>query len=183
MIRSIHVHGSPVLRQQADEVPRDHADLPQLLADMYETMYASGGIGLAAPQVGVPLRLFVVDLSPYADEEPALLDMKKVFINPEIYDESDEEVLMNEGCLSIPGLTEDVYRPEKIRLRWLDENFEPHDAEFDGHASRVIQHEYDHLVGKIYTDHLSMLRRTLLRGRLSAIARGDYTAKYKTKQK
>ena len=183
MIYPVYVYGSPILRKEAEDVAKDYPDLRQLVSDMHDTMRASSGVGLAAPQIGLPLRLFVIDLSPYADEEPKLADSKKAFINPEIYDESDMEVLMSEGCLSLPGMNEDVYRAEKVRLRWMDENFEQHDQEFDGYEARVIQHEYDHLDGKLFVDHLSALRKTMMRNRLSAMSKGKYSAKYKTKQK
>jgi peptide deformylase len=148
---------------------------------MHETMKASSGVGLAAPQIGLALNMFVVDLSPYADDDPALADSKRTFINPEIYWEDETEVAMEEGCLSIPGLNEDVFRPERVRIRWVDERFVPHDAEFGGYEARVIQHEYDHLRGKMFVDRLSPLRRTMLRNRLVAMSKGKYEAAYKTK--
>lgn len=183
MIYPVYVYGSQVLRKDAEMVPEDYPGLKQLAADMHDTMKASNGVGLAAPQIGLLLRMFVIDLSPYADEEPELEHSKRTFINPEIYEEDDVEVLMSEGCLSLPGLNEDVYRPEKIRIRWVDEDFVPHDAQFDGYEARVIQHEYDHLNGKLFVDHLSALRKTMMRNRLSAMSKGKYSAKYKTKQK
>lgn len=183
MIYPVYVYGSPILRDEAKEVPKDYPDLKQLAGDMHDTMRASNGVGLAAPQIGLPLRMFVIDLSPYADEEPRLADSKRTFINPEIYEESDMEVLMSEGCLSLPGLNEDVYRAEKIRIRWMDEDLAEHDEEFDGYEARVIQHEYDHLDGILFVDHLSSLRKTMMRNRLSAMSKGKYSAKYKTKQK
>lgn len=183
MIYPVYIYGSQVLKGEAEDVARDYPDLKQLAADMFETMTASRGVGLAAPQIGKNIRMFVVDLSPYADEYPHLADFKKVFINPEIYWESDMEVLMNEGCLSIPGLNEDVYRPEKIRVRYFDEDFNEHDDEFDGNEARVVQHENDHLDGVLFVDHLSSLRKTLIRGKLNSMSRGKYSAAYKTKQK
>ena len=183
MIYPVYIYGSPILRKEAEEVPADYPDLRQLASDMHDTMRASNGVGLAAPQIGLPLRMFVIDLSPYADEEPRLAESKRAFINPEIYEESDMEVLMSEGCLSLPGLNEDVYRAEKVRVRWLDENLAEHDEEFDGYEARVIQHEYDHLDGKLFVDHLSAIRKTMMRGKLSSMSKGKYTAKYKTKQK
>lgn len=183
MIYPVYVYGSPILRKEAEEVAKDHPELQQLVSDMHDTMRASNGVGLAAPQIGLPLRMFVIDLSPYADEEPRLAESKRTFINPEIYEESDMEVLMSEGCLSLPGLNEDVYRAEKIRIRWVDENFAPHDGEFDGYEARTIQHEYDHLDGKLFVDHLSALRKTMMRGKLASMSKGKYSAKYKTRQK
>lgn len=183
MIYPVYVYGSSVLRKEAEPVAADYPDLKKLIEDMHETMRASNGVGLAAPQIGLPIRIFVIDLSPYADEEPRLADSKRVFINPEIYEESDMEVLMAEGCLSVPGLNEEVYRPEKIKIRWMDENLVEHDQEFDGYEARVIQHEYDHLDGHLFVDHLSALRKTLLRNKLSNMSKGKYTASYKTRQK
>ena len=183
MIYPVYIYGSPVLRKEAEEITADYPGLKQLVSDMHDTMRASNGIGLAAPQIGLPIRVFVIDLAPYAEDEPRLANSKRTFINPEIYDESDVEVLMSEGCLSLPGLNEDVYRPETIRIRWFDENFEAHDEEFDGYEARCIQHEYDHLDGKLFVDHLSTLRKTMMRNRLSSMSKGKYHAAYKTKQK
>lgn len=181
MIYPVYIYGSPVLRREPEEVRRDHPELKKLVADMHETMHASRGVGLAAPQIGLPLRMFVIDLSPYAEDEPELANSKYAFINPEIYWEDEEEVEMEEGCLSIPGLSEDVFRPERVRIRWVDEDFAAHDAEFGGMAARVIQHEYDHLDGTMFVDRLSPLRRTMLRNRLAAMSKGKYEAAYKTK--
>ncbi|MCC8018812.1 MAG: peptide deformylase [Rikenellaceae bacterium] len=181
MVYPIYIYGSSVLREEAAEVERDYPELKKLVQDMFETMYASSGVGLAAPQIGKPLRMFVVDARMYADEEPELADFKRVFINPEIYGESEEEVVMNEGCLSLPGLNEDVQRPEAIRIRWFDEDFKEHDELIEGYAARVVQHEYDHLEGTVFTDHLSPLRKTLIRAKLSAMSKGKVSAKYKTR--
>lgn len=161
---------------------KDYPDLKQLVGDMFETMYASEGVGLAAPQIGKSIRMFVVDTSPFASADPAAADYKRTFINPEIYEESDMEVLMGEGCLSVPGLHEDVYRPEKIRIRYFDENFEERDEELDGWRARVVQHEFDHIEGILFTDNVSPLRKTLLRSKLSSMAKGKYETAYRTKQ-
>lgn len=181
MIYPIHIYGSKVLRGEAAEVAPDYLELKKLVGDMFDTMRSSNGVGLAAPQIGKPLRLFVIDLSPYADEEPRFATLRKVFINPEICESSDEEVLLNEGCLSLPGLNEDVYRPEKIRIRYLDEDFREHDEQLDGFEARVIQHEYDHLDGTLFVDRLSPLRKTMIRNRLLSMSKGKYKASYKTK--
>ncbi|MBE5032812.1 peptide deformylase [Gallalistipes aquisgranensis] len=183
MIFPVYVYGSAVLREPAEEIADRSLITPRFIEDMFETMYSSDGVGLAAPQVGRNLRLFVVDASPNADDDPRLADFKKVFINPEIYERSEEEVLMGEGCLSVPGIHEEVYRPERIRIRYLDENWQEHDEEWDGFAARVIQHEYDHLDGVMFVDRLSPLRKTLLRGKLSSMSKGKYKASYRTKQK
>lgn len=182
MIYPIYVYGSSVLRQEAEEVKKDHPELTKLVEDMFETMYASSGVGLAAPQIGKPLRMFVVDVRMYADDEPELADFRKAFINPEIYEESEDEVVMSEGCLSLPGLNEDVCRPETIRIRYFDQDFNEHDEEITGYAARVVQHEYDHLDGTLFTDHLSPIRKTLVRSKLTAMGKGKFSAKYKTRQ-
>jgi peptide deformylase len=148
---------------------------------MFETMRAADGVGLAAPQVGNNIRLFVIDATPWADDEPELAGFRKAFINPEIYWRSDEEEYYNEGCLSLPGIHEDVLRPVAVRMRYLDENFEPHDEEFGGRPARIIQHEYDHLEGAVFTDRLTPLRRTLLKSKLAGFAKGKYKASYRTK--
>jgi len=181
MIYPIVVYGSPILRRQSVDIDRDYPDLKKLVEDMFLTMYNADGVGLAAPQIGLNIRLFVVDATPWADSEPKLKNFKRAFINARIYERFGDEELFNEGCLSLPGLHEDVMRKTKIKMRYLDENFEEHDEEFDGHAARVIQHEYDHLEGRVFTDHLSSLRKTLLKGKLSAMSKGKYKADYRTK--
>lgn len=183
MIYPIVIYGANVLREECKPVPADYPDLKQLVADMFLTMYEADGVGLAAPQIGKAIRMFVVDCTPWADENPALADFKRAFINPEIYERSEEEELFNEGCLSLPGLHEDVSRPVKIRMRYLDEDFVEHDEEFDGYAARVIQHEYDHLDGKVFTDRLSPLRRNLIRSKLLNFTKGRFKAGYRTRLK
>lgn len=182
MIYPIYIYGSSSLRQEAQDVPKDYPGLRELVADMFASMYEANGVGLAAPQIGKPLRMFTVDVSSYADEEPGLADFRKVFINPEIYWYGDDEVVMGEGCLSLPGLNEDVCRPEQIRIRYVDEDFNEHDELLAGFSARVVQHEYDHLDGVLFTDHLSPLRKTLIRSKLSSMGKGKYSASYKTKQ-
>ena len=137
------------------EVEREYPELEKLVSDMFDTMYASEGVGLAAPQIGKSLRLFVVDTSPFGQYDPSAAGYKRVFVNPEITEESDEEVLMNEGCLSLPGLHEDVYRPEKIRIRYFDERFQEHEEVLEGWPARAVQHEYDHIEGIVFTDRLA----------------------------
>ena len=182
MIYPIYIYGSSVLRDESLELTKDFPELEKLAADMFETMYASDGVGLAAPQIGKSLRMFVVDASPMADMDSSAAGFKRVMINPEIYEESETEVLMGEGCLSLPGIHEDVYRPEVIRVRYFDEHFVEHDEELSGWPARVVQHEYDHIEGMVFTDHLSSLRRTLLRSKLTAMSKGKYSADYRTKQ-
>lgn len=181
MIYPIYVYGSSVLRTESKIIDSDFPELGKLIDDMFETMYSSNGVGLAAPQIGKSIRLFVVDASVYADEEPALEGFKKAFINADIYERFGEDKVWGEGCLSLPGLNEDVIRPSKIKVRYLDENFVEHDCEFEGFAARVIQHEYDHIEQKLFIDHLTPLRKTLIKSKLNAMAKGKYKADYKTK--
>lgn len=181
MIYPIYIYGSPVLRAETEELTNQYPGLPKLIEDMFETMYYADGVGLAAPQIGKNIRLFVVDASPLEDEEPELKDFRKVFINPEIYEVSEEECVRGEGCLSLPGINEDVVRPVSIRIRYQDENFAEHDEEYGGFAARVIQHEYDHLEQTVFTDKVSPLRKTLIRSKLATMSKGKYKAGYKTK--
>ena len=181
MIYPIVIYGSQTLRNKSVDITPDYPELKKLIDDMFLTLDEATGLGLAAPQIGKNIRLFVVDCSPFADEVPELADFRKVFINAEIYERSEQTDLFNEGCLSLPGLHEDVRRPVAIKMRWLDENFVEHDEEFDGYPARVIQHEYDHLEGKVFTDHLSPLRRNLLKGKMTKLANGKYRCAYKTK--
>ncbi len=183
MIYPIYIYGSGILRKECVEIDENYPELPKLIEDMFATMYATEGVGLAAPQIGKDIRLFVVDATPFAEDDPTAKDFKKVFINPEIYEVSEEEVLYNEGCLSVPGIHEDVYRPESIRINYLDENFEEHDEELTGWPARVVQHEYDHLDGIVFTDRLSGLRKTLLRNKLTGMTKGKFSCAYRTKQK
>lgn len=178
MIYPIVIYGDPVLKKRAKPIEKDYPELDKLIADMYETMYAANGVGLAAPQIGKSIRLFVIDGSPMEDEEEIAIGLKKVFINPEIIEESEEEEKFEEGCLSIPGLRENIERPEEITMKYLDENFNPHEETFDGIAARIIQHEYDHLEGILFTDKLSAFKKTLIRSKLNDMAKGYVDAKY-----
>lgn len=181
MIYPIVIYGSQVLRNKSVDITPDYPELKKLIEDMFLTLDEATGLGLAAPQIGKNIRLFVVDCSPFADEVPELADFRKVFINAEIYEHSEETDLFNEGCLSLPGLHEDVRRPVAIKMRYMDENFVEHDELFDGYPARVIQHEYDHLEGQVFTDRLSPLRRNLLKGKMTKLANGKYRCAYKTK--
>lgn len=181
MIYPIVILGGEALRKTSVELTADYPELKKLIEDMFLTMSAADGCGLAAPQIGKNIRLFVVDCSAWGEEDESCVDYRRAFINPEIYEASEETSLFNEGCLSLPGLHEDVRRPVAIRMRYLDENFEPHDELFEGFRARVIQHEYDHLDGKVFTDRLSPLRRQLLKSKLLGFAKGKYRAAYKTK--
>ncbi len=178
----IVAYGDPVLKKKAVEVtPETEPNLKQLIDDMFETMYAARGVGLAAPQVGKSIRLFVIDASPFEDDEPELKDFRKAFINAQILDETGEEWCFNEGCLSIPDVREDVYRKPTIRIAYEDENGQYHEETIKGLAARVVQHEYDHIEGKLFTDKLSPLRKRMLEKRLNDISRGMVKADYKMK--
>lgn len=181
MIYPIVIYGSQVLRNPSTDITPEYPDLKKLIEDMFLTLTEAEGVGLAAPQIGKNIRLFIVDCTPWGEDDPALADYKRVFINAEIYERSEETALFNEGCLSLPGLHEDVRRPVKIRMRYCDENFVEHDEEFSGLPARVIQHEYDHIEGQVFTDHLSPLRRNLIKSKLQKLAGGKYRCSYKTK--
>jgi peptide deformylase len=192
MILPIVAYGDAVLKKEAVEIEQDFLDLKKLIEDMYETMYHAQGVGLAAPQIGKSIRLFVVDGSPFADDideedfEPdpravGIENFKKVFINPIIEEEEGEEWGFHEGCLSIPKIREEVFRKERILISYYDENWEFHEERFDGYAARIIQHEYDHIDGILFTDHLSPLKRRLLTKRLQNISKGDVNVDYKMK--
>jgi peptide deformylase len=194
MILPIVAYGDPVLKRKALPISENYEGLDQLIASMWETMYHAHGVGLAAPQIGKSIRLFVIDGSPFADDEDAtpsdqlvLKTFKKVFINAEMITEEGDDFSFTEGCLSIPDIREDVTRPSVIRLRYLDENFIEHVEEFSGLAARIIQHEYDHIEGILFTDKLSPLKKRLIKGRLDKISRGmvesDYRMKFYTKSK
>ncbi len=183
----IYLYGHPVLRKISTDITPDYADLKELLANMFETMYDSDGVGLAAPQIGRNDRIIVIDASPLAETFPELDGFKKVLINPQLEVLDGDKETRAEGCLSLPGLSENVTRVEHIRLRWLDENFEEHDEEFSGFGARVIQHEYDHLEGKVYIDHISGIRKQLIRSKLNNIAAGkvrpDYPVRFAPRHK
>ncbi|MDD2195953.1 MAG: peptide deformylase [Bacteroidales bacterium] len=181
MIKPVYVYGSSVLRRVAEDITPDYPNLNQLYEDMFETMYQSDGIGLAAPQIGLSIRVFVIDASPLADEHPDMKDFKKIFINAKITERIGNPILFNEGCLSIPNIREDVERPETVTIEYLDENFAPHIEKFEGLAARIIQHEYDHLDGILFTDRVSPIRRQLLKSKLNAIAKGKFSASYRVK--
>jgi peptide deformylase len=185
MILPIVAYGTPVLKKKGKDITPEYPAFEQLLENMWETMYEANGVGLAAPPVGIAIRLFIVDASPFADddeltekEQKQLTGFKKVFINPQI-EESGEEWAFNEGCLSIPDVREDVYRQEEIQIRYWDENFKEHTEQYTGLAARVIQHEYDHIEGVLFTDKLSPLKKRLIKGKLNNIAKGNIDVDYK----
>jgi peptide deformylase len=180
MVYPIVVYGHPVLRKVAADIDRDFSGLKELISDMFETMYHADGLGLAAPQVGKSIRLFVIDGKPAAEDEPAFANFKKAFINARIIDKSGDLVLMSEGCLSIPALREEVNRESHIRITYYDEEWNFHDEVYEGYVARVIQHEYDHLDGIMFTDKVSPLRKRLLKSKLTAISKGKFEADYRT---
>ena len=175
----IIAYGDPVLKKVAQDIPSDYPNLNELIANMFETMYAAHGVGIAAPQVGLSLRLFVIDATPFAEDESELKDFKKIFINARILEESGEKWAFNEGCLSIPDIREDVSRQQTLIISYYDENFVHHEETYSGLAARIIQHEYDHIDGKLFTDKLSPLRRAMLKSRLDAISKGNVKVDYK----
>ncbi|TAF73365.1 MAG: peptide deformylase [Bacteroidetes bacterium] len=179
MILPIVAYGDAVLKKVSVDIEKTYPDIQKLIADMFETMYAASGVGLAAPQIGKNIRLFIAD----GTQIDTLKDsgFKKVFINAEILEEDGEEWSYNEGCLSIPGVREDVMRLPKIKIKYLDENFKSHTEEFDGIQARIIQHEYDHIEGVLFVDHLSALKKQLIRGKLQNISKGKTDAEYRMK--
>lgn len=186
MILSIVAYGDPVLRKKCKEIPEDYPKLKELIDNMWDTMYNAYGVGLAAPQVGVPIRLFMIDPSPFAEdpeleeqEREQLNNLKKVFINPKIVEEEGDEWVFNEGCLSIPEIREDVFRKPVITIEYVDEDFKAHRETYSGLAARVIQHEYDHIEGILFTDKLSSLKKRLLKGKLANISKGKIKIDYK----
>lgn len=181
MIYPITVYGDPVLRKITTDIDRNYEGLEKLAGDMFDTMHNAEGVGLAAPQIGLTVRIFVVDLSPLGEEEPMLKDFIKVFINPHIVEKEGEKVLMDEGCLSIPGLREDVLRYNTIRIKYFDTSWQEHDEVYTGFAARVLQHEYDHLDGIMFVDYCSPLKKRLLKGKLSDISKGNVTTSYRIK--
>ncbi len=181
MIYPITVYGDPVLRKTTTDIDQDFEGLEQLVEDMFETMHNAEGVGLAAPQIGLPIRIFVVDLSALGEDEPLLKDFRKGFINPQIVEKVGEKVLMEEGCLSIPGLREDVLRFETIRIRYYDSKWQEYDQVFSGFPARVIQHEYDHLEGVMFVDYCSPLKKRILKGKLTDITKGQVSTSYRIK--
>ena len=179
MILPIVSYGNAVLKERGKEIGPDYPGLSDLLANMFETMYSASGVGLAAPQVNLGIRLFIVDTNPFHDEEPETKDFKKVFINASIEERTGDEVLFEEGCLSFPGIREEIYRYPTIKIKYQDENFVWHDESYSGIRARVIQHEYDHVDGILMVDHLSNLRKMLLKRRLKELTMGLVDVSYR----
>lgn len=182
MILPIYAYGHPVLKKMAEDISADYEGLPKLIEDMWETLYHSNGIGLAAPQIGKSIRVFLVDTlqldEKQPEEERAGDGIKKVFINAQIVEEAGEDWTYEEGCLSIPDVSGDVDRPEELTIRYYDENFELHEETYDGMNARVIQHEYDHIDGILFTEHLKPVKKQLIRRKLEAIRKGKAKADY-----
>jgi len=181
MILPIFLYGQPVLRKETEEVPRDYPDLKQLVANMYETMYHADGVGLAAPQVGLSLQLLVIDADVVGDDCPECKGFKRAMINPEILEESEEMVTLEEGCLSFPGIHEKVSRARSIRVKYFDEDFVEHVENVEGFAARIVQHEFEHLQGHVFIDNISGIRRQLNKGKLNDIIKGSARCSYKVK--
>ena len=183
MILPIVPYGSPVLRKTSEPIDKSYPNLKELIANMYETMYGADGVGLAAPQIDLPIRLVVIGFRPYDEKTETYGEPQEehTLINPVILESGSEKDYFNEGCLSIPDIHEDVLRPTTIRLRWLDENFNEHDEWFEGFPARVLQHEIDHLDGKCFIDRMSPLRRQMNKKALSSIASGKFSCDYKVK--
>ena len=180
MTYPIVIYGHSILKKVAADIEKDYPGLQNLVDDLFDTMYHSEGLGLAAPQIGKSIRIFVIDGKLAAEDEPSLADFKKTFINAHLTEKCGDFQLMNEGCLSIPNLREEVNRESHIRIKYYDENWVYHNEVYDGYKARIIQHEYDHLDGILFTDKVSPLRKRLIRSKLTAISKGKFEAEYKT---
>ena len=181
MILPIYTYGQPVLRKEAEDIDANYPELKQLIENMFETNERADGVGLAAPQIGLPIRVVIVDLRPLAEDMPEYADFKRAYINGYIVEEEGDTILLDEGCLSLPGIHEKVPRAERVRIEYLDENFVEHDEWVDGFLARVIQHEFDHLDGKVFTDRISPLRRQMNKGKFNALLTGKVRCDYKVK--
>lgn len=181
MILPVYVYGQPVLRKVAEDIAPDYPNLKGLIRNMFETMSHADGVGLAAPQIGLPIRVVTIDLDVLSDDFPEYKDFRKAYINAHILEVSGEEVAMEEGCLSLPGIHETVKRGSRIRVKYLDEDLVEHDEIVEGYLARVMQHEFDHLDGKMFIDHLSPLRKQMIKGKLNAMLKGKAHCTYKVK--
>ena len=181
MILPIYTYGQPVLRKEAEDIAPNYPELKELVQNMFETNERADGVGLAAPQIGLPIRVVIVDLRPLGDDMPEYADFKRAYINGYIVEEDGETILMDEGCLSLPGIHEKVPRAEKVRIQYVDEDFVEHDEWVDGFLARVIQHEFDHLDGKVFTDRISPLRRQMNKAKFNALLSGKVRCEYKIK--
>lgn len=181
MILPIYVYGQPVLRKVAEDITPDYPNLNELIENMFQTMAHAEGVGLAAPQIGLPIRVVVIDLDAYGEEEPEFKGYRKAFINPHILEADGEEISMEEGCLSLPGIHESVKRYNHIRVKYMDENFVAHEEEVEGFLARVMQHEFDHLEGKMFIDHISPLRKQMIKSKLNVMLKGRVRSHYKVR--
>ncbi|MDH6358548.1 peptide deformylase [Parabacteroides sp. PF5-9] len=181
MILPIYLYGQPVLRKETENVPKDYPNLKQLVDNMFETMYNADGVGLAAPQVGLSIRLLVIDADVMGDDCPECKGFKRVMVNPEIIEQSEEEITLEEGCLSLPGVHEKVSRARKIRIKYMDTDFVEQEEEIEGFAARVVQHECEHLEGHVFIDNISGIRRQLNKGKLNDIIKGTARCSYRAK--
>ena len=182
MVLPIYIYGQPVLRKVSEDIPADYAGLEELLRDMWDTLADSEGIGLAAPQVGKAIRVVVIDLDVISDDMPEYKGFRRAYINPHIVEYDDTETdTSEEGCLSLPAIHEKVVRPTRFRVQWLDEQMQPHDEWVEGYLARVMQHEFDHLEGKMFVDRVSPLRKQLIKSKLKALLQGRFRCGYKTK--
>ena len=181
MILPIYTYGQPVLRKEAEDIDSNYPELKELIQNMFETNERADGVGLAAPQIGLPIRVVIVDLRPLAEDYPEYVDFKRAYINGYIVEEDGETLLMDEGCLSLPGIHEKVPRAERVHIQYVDEDFVEHDEWVEGFLARVIQHEFDHLEGKVFTDRISPLRRQMNKGKFNALRSGKVRCDYKVK--
>jgi peptide deformylase len=181
MILPIYTYGQPVLRKEAEDIDSNYPELKELIQNMFETNERADGVGLAAPQIGLPIRVVIVDLRPLAEDYPEYVDFKRAYINGYIVEEDGETLLMDEGCLSLPGIHEKVPRAERVHIQYVDEDFVEHDEWVEGFLARVIQHEFDHLEGKVFTDRISPLRRQMNKGKFNALLSGKVRCDYKVK--
>lgn len=181
MFLPVYLYGQPVLRKVAEGIDSNYAELETLISNMYDTMYQSEGVGLAAPQIGLSIRLLVIDGDVLGEDFPECKGFKRTMINPEIVAFGEEKVSFDEGCLSLPGIHESVTRPTQITVRYVNENFEPQEEVLNGFTARIVQHEYDHLEGKVFIDHISPIRKQLIKAKVNNILKGKVRCGYRTK--
>ncbi len=178
----MYIFGQSILRKDTEEIATDYPNLQELIQNMFDTLQKADGVGLAAPQVGLSIRLFIIDLDVLSEDFPEYKDFLHAYINPQIIEVSKETEIIEEGCLSVPGIHESVRRPKSIHATFMDENLQPHDEWIDGYAARVFQHEYDHLDGKLFVDYISTLRKQLIKKKLIAMTKGQIACSYKIKK-
>lgn len=181
MLLPIYTYGQPVLRKVAEDITPDYPELQQLIANMFETMDHADGVGLAAPQIGLPIRVVVIDLDVLSDDMPEYKDFRRAYINAHILEVEGDDEKMEEGCLSLPGIHETVKRKNRIHVQYMDADFQPHDEWVEGYLARVMQHEFDHLEGKMFIDHVTPLRKQMIKGKLNNLLKGKFRCDYRTK--